>query len=163
MPDEEVVLRDAAGCELADNADRFVSVLAAERFLGYLRAQRDAMVGVRGAKTNRPELVAVHGYDTKFATHALRLGMQGVELLATGRMTLPVPAEDREFLRAIRRGEVAEADVLEAIGRAEAELIRLAGASSVPAAPDYAWVDGWLHRAHLSYWGSSLAAGRRIG
>lgn len=47
-----------------------------------------------GAQTNRPELVAEHGYDTKFAMHALRLGAQGVELLTTGRITLPVPVPD---------------------------------------------------------------------
>ena len=41
------------------------------------------------------ELVAVHGYDTKYAMHALRLGLQGIELLTTGRITLPVPEPDR--------------------------------------------------------------------
>jgi hypothetical protein len=60
------------------------------------------MTGQPGAHTNRPELVAVHGYDTKYA---LRLGLQGVELLSTGRITLPVPEPDRAYLRSIRRGE----------------------------------------------------------
>ena len=50
------------------------------------------MTGQAGAHTNRPELVAVHGYDTKYAMHALRLGLQGIELLTTGRITLPVPS-----------------------------------------------------------------------
>jgi uncharacterized protein len=31
------------------------------------------MTGQAGAHTNRPELVAIHGYDTKCAMHALRL------------------------------------------------------------------------------------------
>ena len=35
------------------------------------------MTGEVGAHTNRPELVAVHGYDTKFAMHALRLACRG--------------------------------------------------------------------------------------
>ena len=43
----------------------------ADRYLGYLKAQKAAMTGQPGAHTNRPELVAVHGYDTKYATHAL--------------------------------------------------------------------------------------------
>ena len=34
VPDEEVVFRNAVGAELVDNAHRFVSKLAAERFLG---------------------------------------------------------------------------------------------------------------------------------
>jgi hypothetical protein len=37
--------------------------------------------------------------------HALRLGLQGIELLTTGRITLPVPEPDRAYLRSIRRGE----------------------------------------------------------
>jgi hypothetical protein len=68
--------------ELIANAHRFVSRLAASRFLGYLQSQRAAMTGEVGAHTNRPELVAEHGYDTKYAMHALRLGVQGVELLS---------------------------------------------------------------------------------
>jgi hypothetical protein len=36
VPDEEVVFRNDAGAELASNAHRFVSRLAAGRFLGYL-------------------------------------------------------------------------------------------------------------------------------
>jgi hypothetical protein len=74
----------AASALRSANADRFVSRLAAVRFLGYLRGQKAAMTSQPEAHTNRPELVAVHGYDTKYAMHALRLGLQGVELLTTG-------------------------------------------------------------------------------
>jgi hypothetical protein len=76
---------------------QIVSKLAAERFLGYLNAQNAAMTGEAGAHTNRLELVAVHGYDTKYAMHALRPGLQGVELLTTGRITLPVPEPHRSY------------------------------------------------------------------
>ena len=79
--DQDVVFRDEAGAELARNASCFVSRLAVGRFLGYLKTQKAAMTSQAGAHTNRPELVAVHGYDTKYAMHALRLGLQGVELL----------------------------------------------------------------------------------
>ena len=37
VPDHEVVYRDEAGAELAANAHRFVSRLAAARYLGYLK------------------------------------------------------------------------------------------------------------------------------
>jgi uncharacterized protein len=92
VAEHDVVYRNEAGAELVDNAQRFVSRRAGEHFLGYLKAQKAAMTGETGAHTNRPELVAVHGYDTKYAMHALRLGLQGVELLSTGRITLPVPS-----------------------------------------------------------------------
>ena len=153
VPDEDVVYRNRIGAELVDNAHRFVSKLAAGRFLGYLQSQRAAMTGESGAHTNRPELVAVHGYDTKFAMHALRLGVQGIELLSTGRITLPVPEPDLSYLRQVRRGEVALDEVITQIDQAAEHLASLRDASDLPAEPDRVWVDEWLHRSHLSYWG----------
>ena len=152
VPDDEVVFRNEAGAELVENAHRFVSKLAAQRFLGYLQSQKAAMTGEVGAHTNRPELVAIHGYDTKYAMHALRLGYQGVELLTTGRITLPVPEPQRAYLRTIRRGEVGLTEVVAAVSAAEAELIRLQQSSTLPPEPDREWVDRWLHRSHLRYW-----------
>lgn len=152
VPDDEVVYRNEAGAELVANAHRFVSQLAADRFLGYLRSQKAAMDSESGAHTNRPELVAAHGYDTKFAMHALRLGVQGVELLTTGRITLPVPETDRQYLRAIRRGELEQADVITAIESAERNLESLRASPATPVIPDTEWVNNWLHRSYTSYW-----------
>src|SRR5215469_11029056 len=152
VPFEEVVFRNHAGAELAGNAHRFVSRLAAGRYLGYLKGQKAAMTGQPGAHTNRPELVAVHGYDTKYAMHALRLGIQGVELLSTGRITLPVPEPHRAYLRSIRRGERSLDEVLDAITDAEQELARLRDSPAVADQPDRGWVDGWLHRSYLDFW-----------
>jgi hypothetical protein len=155
VPDEEVVFRDEVGAELVANAHRFVSRLAASRYLGYLRGQRAAMTGQPGAHTNRPELVAIHGYDTKYAMHALRLGLQGVELVTTGRITLPIPEPDRAYLRSIRRGERPLAEVLDAIGDAEARLAQLRDSPSIADEPDRRWVDDWLHRSYMNFWARS--------
>jgi hypothetical protein len=155
VPDEEVVFRNEAGAELVGNAHRFVSRLAADRFLGYLKAQKAAMTGQTGAHTNRPGLVAVHGYDTKYAMHALRLGLQGIELLTTGRITLPVPEPHRAYLRSIRRGERQLAEVLDAVTNAEIRLTELRDNTGIPDQPDRRWVDAWLHSSYLSFWASS--------
>lgn len=152
VPDEDVVYCNEIGAELVDNAHRFVSKLAAQRFLGYLQAQKAAMTGEVGSHTNRPELVATHGYDTKYAMHALRLGYQGVELLTTGRITLPVPQPQRQYLRSIRRGEVDLDEVVHAVTAAETKLTRLKEDSRLAHEPDRQWVDKWLHRSHLKYW-----------
>jgi hypothetical protein len=133
---------------------RFVTGLAAARYLGYLQGQKAAMTGQAGAHTNRPELVAVHGYDTKYAMHALRLGLQGIELLTTGRITLPVPEPDRGYLRSIRRGERPLAEVLDAVTETEARLEELRDSAAVPDEPDRGWVDDWLHRSYLYFWAS---------
>jgi uncharacterized protein len=118
------------------------------------------MTGQAGVHTNRPELVAVYGYDTKYAMHALRLGLQGVELLTTGRITLPVPEPHRAYLRSVRQGERKLAEVLDAIIETEDRLMRLCESPAVPDQPDRRWVDDWLHRSYQSFWTSN---GSRIG
>jgi hypothetical protein len=114
--------------------------------------------GVHGTaisgQDDRDELVAVHGYDTKYAMHALRLGLQGIELLTAGRITLPVPEPDREYLRSIRRGERPLAEVLDAVAETEARLERLRDSASLPDEPDRRWVDDWLHRSYTEFWAS---------
>lgn len=100
----------------------------------------------------RPELAAVHGYDTKYAMHALRLGLQGIEFLTTGRITLPVPELHRAYLRSIRQGHVPLAEVLDTITSAEMQLTQLRETSAVPGQPDRGWADKWLHRSYLNFW-----------
>ncbi len=154
VPDSEIVVVTDAGAELRANAERIASRRAAERFLGYLVAQRRGMTGESGAHTNRRELVAQFGYDCKFAMHALRLGIQGIEYLQTGRITLPIPEPELSALREVRRGEWDLARVLEWTAQLEAGLTELAETSPLPTEPDLAWVNDWLHRSYEAYWKS---------
>lgn len=122
VPEDEIVTVTDAGHEIRANAHRIASRRAAGRFLGYLVAQRRGMTGERGAHTNRPELVARFGYDCKFAMHALRLGVQGVDYLRTGRITLPIPEPALSALREVRRGEWELPRVLEWVEALESEI-----------------------------------------
>lgn len=61
VPDDKVVTVTEAGRALRANGDRIASKWAASRFLGYMSAQRRAMTGERGTRTNRPELVTKYG------------------------------------------------------------------------------------------------------
>lgn len=80
----------AAGKQLIEHRDIFVSQEAGRRFLGYLRGQKAKLRGERSPCVARPELVERYGYDTKFAGHALRLGLQGIEYMKEHRLTLPM-------------------------------------------------------------------------
>ncbi|WP_159945427.1 MULTISPECIES: DNA polymerase beta superfamily protein [unclassified Nocardiopsis] len=153
VPESQVVTITPVGRDLRANAHRLLSRRAGLRFLGYLRAQRDRMEGLRGGKhTNRPELVDVHGFDTKFAYHMVRLGVQGVELLETGHLTLPMPEPDRTWLRELRRGEHSRTEALERAGDLEQRLAGLCATSDLPGEPDTAWADEWLVRTYQRVW-----------
>ena len=87
-------------------------------------------------RVNRPELIAAHGYDTKYAGHVLRLGYQGIEFLETGRLTLPLPRrEQARVLGVSRNGRVSFEDVLAEADDLRRRLERLLEESPLPSVP----------------------------
>ncbi len=131
---------------------------AAYRFLGYLNAQRDRLQGLgrRSHLPNRPELVARYGYDVKYASHALRLAYQGLEVVRDGRLTLPMPAAEREHVLGVKRGDVpAVGDVLRDIAALEAEIRDRLDSGRTPLAEDadLPAVSAWSVSAHRRHWG----------
>jgi predicted nucleotidyltransferase len=152
---DALLLRTRLGDELQALAPAFASRQAGNAFLGYLTAQKQRLLGERGQlRVHRPELVDEHGYDTKYAMHMLRLGYQGRELLQTGRISLPMREHEREFVFAVRRGQVAFNGVLTEIGELERELEDLLETSPLPPQPDYGAVNEFLVRAYREFWDS---------
>jgi len=141
-----------AGETLVRLRDAFTSRKAGERFASYLVAQKKGLTGERGVRVKRPELVERHGYDTKFALHALRVGYQGIALMAEGRIPVPVSPPELAVLRAVRAGQVSYADVLGRIDDAEARLRRLVKACDRE--PDIPAIEAFLVDAHLRHWGA---------
>jgi hypothetical protein len=121
----EPIFMNRWGQRLRDRADLFASKEAGARFLGYLQAQRERLLGQRGQmRVTRTELIERHGYDTKFAMHAVRLGYQGVEYLETGRLTLPMEG-GREYCMSVRRGQVPLSEVVGVLEDLERQLCLL--------------------------------------
>lgn len=84
--------------------------------------------------------------------HALRIAVQGIELVSSGRITLPVPEPDRSGLRAVRRGEPTLAEVVAELDEATARLTGLVDASDLPDEADAAAVDRFLVSAYQRAW-----------
>lgn len=138
------------GQELVDMREAFISRDSGQRFLGYLVAQKMKLKGERANTTNRPELIAKYGYDTKFAMHALRLGMEGVELLTTRQLTLPHHGADLATLRAIRVGEINYTDAVRLIEETEAVLRRVVDDFDVEV--DRRRINSFLVGMHEMHW-----------
>jgi predicted nucleotidyltransferase len=134
--------------------DLFISKQSAAQFLGFAGNQLRRITGEqgRGTKGRRPEYESVFGYDTKAAMHCLRLYLECIELMRTGRITLPRP--EREFLIEARSGAwtlerfMTEADRL----RREAEAS--ANESSLRDSVDLHAISRLLAKVHLSAWQS---------
>jgi hypothetical protein len=107
-PAESLVIVTPLGEELRDMREAFLSQVAVERFLGYMRSQHERMLGQSKRNVpNRPELIEKYGWDVKYGSHALRQAHQGPEIASTGTLSLPMPDRERERVLAVKRGEVA--------------------------------------------------------
>jgi uncharacterized protein len=154
VPDELVQVETTLGRELRRLRPALLSRRAGRGYLGYLRGQRERLLGTRGQKNVvRPELIEAHGYDTKYAMHAARLGYQGVELLETGSLTLPMPEPERSRVMAIRTGERTFEEAVAEIADVEQRLAHALEETSLPAEPDRAAVDRFLVEAYRRAWG----------
>jgi predicted nucleotidyltransferase len=115
-PPDKVYHLDGPGDWLRISKGEFITKKAGKKFLGYCRGQYAQMIDEKGKHTNRPELIAQFGFDTKFAYHALRLAIQGKEMLTTGDITLPMKQHQREFIQDVRIGVFSKGvvtDILE--------------------------------------------------
>jgi uncharacterized protein len=155
LPDDALVIRTDVGQQLQKLAPAFASRHAGKRFLGYLEAQKQRLVGERGQRdVNRTDLIEQFGYDTKYAMHMLRLGHQGVEFLESGRLTLPMREPVRSHLMDVRRGRGDLADVLEECTQLELRLASLLDSSPLPAEPDARTVEHFVMDTYQATWAS---------
>lgn len=145
--------QNALGTRLQEMAPLFASRRAGKRFLGYMQAQRQRLLGERGQKNvNRRELEEKYGYDTKYASHIIRLGYQGVEYLETGRLSLPLTGLALSDSLAIKQGQWAENDVHTLAGDLEGQLKRLLDTSPLPEQPEEKKIEKWMLDVYLESW-----------
>jgi len=102
------------------------------KFKGYAYSQLHKLA-IKEPTGKRKDLVATHGYDTKFAYHVVRLLGEVEQILVEGDIDLQ---RDNERLKAIRRGEWTEARLRQWAADKEADLERAYAASQLPPKPD---------------------------
>ena len=148
----------AEGKELQALGDAFIGRHVVPRYRGYMQSQAQRLLGTRGGGHGRrggggrEELVEAHGYDTKYAMHCARLGFQCQELLTTGELKLPIQGEPAEWLRAVRRGEVAFDEWWATVLRLDGDLDGLQHDDRYPPEPDRARIDAWAIATHQAVW-----------
>lgn len=146
------------GAELREMGPSLLSLQAGHRFLGYMEGQIQRVEGQdRRHMPNRPELIAAHGYDTKYAAHALRLAIQGCEVVRDGTLTLPMAWRHRELVMSVKEGRVDKQGALYFIGEYARTLRELLESGKSPLAdrPDVDKINAWSVEAHFAWWGYS--------
>jgi hypothetical protein len=106
------------------------------------------------------ELEELHGYDTKYAMHVIRLYGEAKELMENGRITLPRP--NRDELIEIRKGKYSLAEIQELGRQLEIEALAAQTSSPLPDRVDRLAISNLLTDVQLQLWSeSSLGPGKR--
>lgn len=155
------VLEDSeTAAELRNIREWFIGRHILNPYRGYMKSQVQRILGTKGSghgtrgSGGRVELIEAHGYDTKYAMHAARLGFQCLELLNTYGLELPMTSEAGDWLRAVRRGEVPFQDWFDRV----IALDRLLGEAfdwvTIPEKPQTKDIEDWCVDMHLGSWGA---------
>ena len=102
------------------------------KFKGYAYSQLHKL-STREPVGKRAELVRVHGYDTKFGYHVVRLISEVEQILIEGDIDLQ---RNNEQLKAIRRGEWTEDRLRQWFAEKETHLERVYAESTLQATPN---------------------------
>jgi len=100
--------------------------------------------------TNRSELVLKYGYDTKFASHLIRLLTEGIQMLRDGELIFPIPHVG-EVLD-IKSGKWSIDEVIKYADDLEAQLDDVLEKSNLPATPHHKEIEKLtikLMKSHL--------------
>ncbi|QSM04655.1 nucleotidyltransferase [Mycobacterium phage prophiGD54-2] len=153
-PPKSVYSMSPEGQDIVASRNMFLSKDAGWRFHGYLKAQRARMIGEKGRSKhkNRRELVEQHGFDTKMAYHALRLAVQGSELMLAHTIEIPMDQIDVVWLRQVRHGGYSLDTITEWLDTYTNDLEINIERSTLPDHVDRDELNDFLIGLHYSFW-----------
>jgi hypothetical protein len=133
-----------------ENRRLFLHKGAWPKFKGYAYSQLHKLA-IKQPQGKRAELVAAHGFDTKFGYHVVRLISEVEMILMEGDIDLQ---RNNEQLKAIRRGEWTEERLRAWFAEKESQLERLYAESTLRTTPDEPKIKALLVAALEEHYGS---------
>jgi len=118
-PEKNIVYDTRYGVTLRIHYDKFISKKAKHTFCGYAFSQKQKLIH-KNFEGGRKEVVEKYGYETKFASHILRLLAEGIQILTEGVLTFPIP-NNREVL-AVKKGQYDLSQVLVKADQLESQI-----------------------------------------
>ena len=152
VPDNCVLHCSEVGRMVRENRRLFLHKGAYHKFSGYAYSQLHKVEGKNpepGSK--RAELREKYGTDTKFLYHVARLCDECDQILTTGDLDLQ---RSKEYMKAIRRGEVSEDQVRSWFSERELSLEKAYNESKLPHRPDETKIKALLLQCLEHHYGS---------
>lgn len=134
---------------LLENADLFLSKQIARTFIGFANSCVKRMQSGHTQTGDRKE-IKDHGWDTKYAAHALRVLNTGMLVLKSGKYATKSDASD--MLLAVRRGEYDYDTCIFHINNLKELVSKVEAASPLPNTPDISRLSKLCTDLTLSSW-----------
>lgn len=144
----------SAGQLVRDKRREFLHKGSYHKFKGYAYSQIHKVRTKEihdNMSTKRKADIELHGYDTKFASHCIRLLDECEQILTTGDIDLQ---RNREQLKTIRRGEWTLEYLLERFAQKEKQLEQFYADCTLPHGPDFNKLKVLLLEVLESHYGS---------
>lgn len=137
---------------IRENRKTFLHKGSYQKFKGYMFSQLHK-IEQKANSTNpkRAETIVRHGFDTKFASHAIRLGLEVEQILIEGDLDIE---RNREVLKSIRRGEWSIDRIKEFCSQKERHLDDLYQKSTLRHSPDEEAIKDLLMNCLEQHYGS---------
>lgn len=141
---------NSIGQIIRENRKKFLHKGCYYKFLGYAYAQKSKMSSNKRTG-KRKELYDKHFFDTKFASHLVRLSYECQMILEEGDLDL---RRNSEHLKSIRRGDVTEQEINNWFSDKEKYLEKLYQESKLQNSPDEKVIKGLLLNCLEHHFGS---------
>jgi len=152
VPRRCILHSTAVGELVRENRKLFLHKGAWHKFKGYAYSQVHKMrIKNPEPGSTRYEMVQKYGYDLKFAYHVVRLLNEIEQILTEHDLDLE---RNREQLKAIRRGEWTQEQIIDYFETREKDLESLYTSSSLPHSPDEEKIKGLLLQCLEHHYGS---------
>jgi predicted nucleotidyltransferase len=155
VPENCQLFSTALGKRLYESRSLFVSKKAYFSFKGYSEAQLKRLERGESNGTGRQDLIQKHGYDTKMASHVMRLFFEANELLSTGNITLPL--KQNGVVLTVKRGEWDKERFMSEANKAKAECAEVFANCKLRDTPDYEGASDLLVGMVKDYYGYGVA------
>ena len=149
VPKESIIYCDNLGKHLLEHRKLFVSKGAYYKFMGYAMAQKRKLI-TKQPEGLRTKIVEKYGYDTKHASHLIRLLYFGIEILRTGQLAFP--AEHRKYLIQIKNVKWPLSQIIDKAAYLESYLNESLESSILPEHPNLEEINRLQINLIESFW-----------
>lgn len=137
---------------IRENRRTFLHKGSYQKFKGYMFSQLHKIEQkTNSSNPKRADTIEKHGFDTKFASHAVRLGLEVEQILIEGDLDIE---RNREVLKSIRRGEWSIDRIKEFCSQKERHLDDLYQKSTLQHSPDEEAIKDLLMNCLEQHYGS---------